>query len=244
MKQSIVITLGACVFTIVMGAYVFAYATTVRDPVEWKDGDVVVQDAKVADVLPVFAATGGYTHVGIVEAREGGAVVIEAADKVRETPVREFLKRSEGGAFAVFRVNSLSAVQGTAVVAAAKRQIGKSNDFFLRKDWEQLYSSELVRLAFSDAGVDLGRPQRLGKLPGDFAMVRAQFLRAWVSNEDCRKRNLEQDACWALLAKQEVITPASIVSDPRMTKIFEVAKAEKRSFAVSRAGEGEQPPPP
>lgn len=244
MKQSVVITLGACVFTIVLGAYLFAYATTVRDPIEWKNGDVIVQDANVAEILPVFAATGSYTHVGIVEAREDGAVVIEVTDKVRETPVREFLKRGEGGAFAAFRVNSLSAAQGEAVVAAAKRQIGKPNDFFLRKDWERLYSSELVRLAFEDAGVTVGRPQRLGKLPGDFAMVRAQFLRMWSTDEDCRKRNLDQDGCWAQLAKQEVITPASIVNDPRMTKIFEVAKPEGAPFDITRAGESEQPAPP
>jgi hypothetical protein len=244
MKPNFVVILGACVSAIVLGAYLFAYATTVRDPVEWRNGDVVVQDARVADVLQVFAATGGYSHVGIVEAREGGAVVIEAADKVRETPVHEFLKRSEGGAFAVYRLNSLSAEQGDAVVAAARRQIGKPNDFFLRRDWEQLYSSELVRLAFADIGLDVGRPQRLGKLPGDLSTVRAQFMRTWVSNEDCRKRNLEQDACWALLAKQEVITPASIVGDARMTKIFEIAKAEKQPFTLTRASDTAGAPAP
>lgn len=244
MKQSVVITLGVCVFAIVLGAYLFAYATTVRDPVEWKNGDVIVQDANVADMLPVFAAAGSYTHIGIVEAREGGAVVIEAAEKVRETPVREFLKRGDSGAFAIYRLNSLSDAQGAAVVAAARRQIGKPSDFFLRRDWEQLYSSELVRLAFSDIGLDVGRPQRVSKMPGDFGTVRAKFQRSWANNEDCRKRNLTADACWTLVAKQEVTTPASIVGDARMTKLFEVAKPEKQPFALSRASDkGEDPAP-
>ena len=62
-------------------------------------------------------------------------------------------------------------------------------------------------------------------------------MRAWSTNEDCRKRNLTQDQCWAAQAKQEVVTPSSIVNDNRMTKIFEVAKAEKKGFTLSRAND-------
>jgi hypothetical protein len=237
MKPNIVITLGVAVFTIVLAAYLFAYATTVRDPVEWKNGDVIVQDARVAEILPVFAATGGYTHVGVVEVRDGEAVVIEAADKVRETPTREFLKRGEGGAFAVYRLNSLTPEQGAAVAAAARRQIGKPNDFFLRRNWEQLYSSELVRLAFSDVGIEVGRSQRLGKIPADLTAVRSQLMRAWTNNEDCQKRKFDFEQCWVMISKQEVVTPASIVEDKRMTKVFEVAKPEKQPFALSRASD-------
>lgn len=235
MKPSIAITLGSGVFAILMGAYLFAYATTVRDPVEWKDGDVIVQDSDVENILPVFAAEGGFTHVGVVEARPEGAVVIEAADKVVETPMRTFLSRSHDGAFAVYRLNNLTPEQGKAVVAAARRQLGKPNDYFLRKNWEQLYSSELVRLAFADAGIDVGRPTKMGRLPGDLGTVRSQVMRQWSSNEDCQRRNLAASQCWDYLAKQEVVTPSSIVNDTRMTKIFEVAKAEKRGFTLSRA---------
>lgn len=244
MKPSIVIILGAGVFTIVMAAYLFAYATTVRDPVEWKNGDVIVQNSTVENILPVFAAAGGYTHVGIVEAREGGAVVIETTDKVRETPMREFLSRSEGGAFAVYRLNALNAEQGNTVVAAARRQIGKPNDFFLRRNWEQLYSSELVRLAFNDIGIEVGRPQRIGRVAGDLGVVRSHFVRAWSTNEDCQRRNLAQEQCWDMIAKQDVITPASIVGDRQMTKIFEVAKAENRPFTLSRASDKTDDPAP
>ena len=60
MKPNVAITLGSGVFAIVLGAYLFAYATTVRDPVEWKDGDVIVQDSDVENILPLFAAEGGW----------------------------------------------------------------------------------------------------------------------------------------------------------------------------------------
>lgn len=242
MKTSIAVTLGSGVFAVVLGAYLFAYATTVRDPVEWQDGDVIVQDSKVANVLPLFAAEGGFTHVGVVEARPEGAVVIEAADKVVETPMRVFLARSEDGAFAIYRLNGLTPEQGKGVVAAARRQLGKPNDFFLGKSWDQLYSSELVRLAFADVGVDVGRPQKVSRIAGDLGSVRSRFVREWSSNADCHKRNLSQEQCWAQLTKQEVVTPSSIVNDNRMTKIFEVAKAEKKGFTLSRANEKDEAP--
>jgi hypothetical protein len=243
MKTSIAITLGSGVFAVLLGGYLFAYATNMREPVEWKDGDVIVQDSKVERILPVFAAEGGFTHVGVVEARPDGAVVIEAADKVVETPMRAFLARSEDGVFAVYRLNGLTAEQGKAVVDAARRQIGKPNDFFLRRSWDQLYSSELVRLAFADVGVEVGRPQRMTRIADDLTAVRSSFMREWSTNEDCRKRNYTQDQCWAVQAKQEVVTPSSIVNDARMTKIFEVAKAEKKGFTVSRANDKKDAPP-
>lgn len=227
MKTSVVVTLGASVFAILLGAYLFAYATTVRDPVEWKSGDLIVQDSKVADVLPLFGGDGsGITHIGIVDVRDGHAVVIEAAEKVVETPVSTFLSRGKDKAFSIYRLTSLNDEQRETVAAAARRQLGKPNDYFLRRSWDQLYSSELVRLAYSDIGFDLGRLQRLGKAGGDMTKVRSQFLRKWAANEDCQKRRFDSEQCWAMMIKQEIVTPASIVADAHMTKIFEVKGPE------------------
>jgi len=227
MKTSVVVTLGASVFAILLGAYLFAYATTARDPVEWKSGDLIVQDSKVADVLPLFGGDGsGITHIGIVDVRDGHAVVIEAAEKVVETPVSTFLSRGKDKAYSIYRLTSLNGEQQKAVAEAARRQLGKPNDYFLRRSWDQLYSSELVRLAYSDIGFDLGRLQRLGKAGGDMTKVRSQFQRKWAANEDCQKRRFDSEQCWAMMIKQEVVTPASIVADAHMTKIFEVKAPE------------------
>lgn len=242
MKQWVAIALGGALFAIVLAAYLISYATTVRDPVEWKSGDLVVQNAKVGDTLPVFAADGsGMTHIGIVEVGAEGPVVIEAADKVTVTPLSTFLKRGKDGVFSVYRVAALNDEQRAKVVAAARRQLGKPNDIFLRRSWDALYSSELVRLAYSDVGFDLGRVQKLGKVTSDLAMVRSQFSRVWASNEDCSRRNLDAEQCWTVVVKQEVITPASIVADAHVTKIYET-KARGVSFAFSRPKEA--PPAP
>jgi Permuted papain-like amidase enzyme, YaeF/YiiX, C92 family len=242
MKTSVVATLGAIVFAILFGAYLFAYATTARDPVEWKSGDLVVQNSKAADILPLFAADGsGVTHIGIVDVREDGAYVIEAAEKVVATPMRAYLARGKDDAFSVFRVPSLSDAQRKQVVEAASRQLGKPNDYFLRRSWDQLYSSELVRLAYRDIGFDIGKVQKLGKVTGDLSPVRSQFLRKWMANEDCQKRRFDSDQCWAMMLKQDVVTPSSIVADAHMTKIFEV-KAPSNSITLTSMTEKKAEP--
>jgi hypothetical protein len=233
MKPPVAVVLGGALFTILLSAYLFAYATTVRDPVEWKSGDLIVQDSKVADMLPLFAADGsGMTHIGMVDVREDGAVVIEAADKVVETPVRAFLARGKGSAYSVYRLAALNDAQRAAVVAAARRQMGKPNDFFLRRNWEQLYSSELVRLAYSDIGFDLGRMQKVMKV-GDLTGVRSMFTRKWAADEDCQKRRLDAEQCWAMFTKQEVVTPSSIVAHEQLVKIHEVKATEPATMTTA-----------
>jgi hypothetical protein len=237
MKSWVTTTLGAALFVLLLGAYLFAYATTVRDPVEWKSGDLVVLNMRETETLPLFAADGsGVTHIGIVEAGETGAVVIEAAKQVVETPLREFLSRGRGNAYAVYRIAALTDQQRSAVVAAARRQLGKPNDYFLRRNWDQLYSSELVRLAYNDIGFDLGRQQRISKIAGDLSGVRSQFSRNWMAHDDCRRRNLDMDQCWTLVSKQEVVTPASIVADAHMTKVYEVKAPDKTVTLSNFAG--------
>jgi hypothetical protein len=221
MKPTVAAILGAGVFSTLLGAYLVSYATTVRDPVEWKTGDVIVQDSSVEKVLPVFNADGsGATHIGVIEVKPDGAVVIESADKVRETPVREFIAQGKNKAFAVYRIENLSEQQAASVAAAARRQIGKPADYFLRRSWDALYSSELVRLAYGDIGFDLGRTQRLSSIVKDLGPVRSQFRRMWSAEPDCSKRNLDPETCWTLVAKQEVITPSAIVADSQLTKIY------------------------
>lgn len=221
MKSSVAITLGSAVLAVLLGAYLVASATTVREPVEWRNGDLVVQDASVGQSLPVFENDGtGFSHIGIVEKKQEGTFVIETVDSVRETPMKEFLARGKNRDFAVYRVNELNEKQTTAVVEAAKRQLGKPGDMFLRRNWEELYSSELVKLAYNDIGVDLGRTQRMGTIGKDVTPVKAQFGRNWSSNPDCRRRNLDKEQCWTLVSKQDVITPSAIVNDSKATKIY------------------------
>ncbi|MEQ1864797.1 MAG: YiiX/YebB-like N1pC/P60 family cysteine hydrolase [Micropepsaceae bacterium] len=224
MKGSVAAIFGGVGFAVVLGAYLWSYATTARDPVEWKTGDLIVQRSRVAQVLPLFAADGsGMTHMGIVDASPAdGVVVIEVTDVVRETPIREFLARDEG--IGVYRLEALSDAQRLATVAAARRQLGKPADYFLRRSWDAFYPSELARLAYGDIGFDLGRTQKLSSVASDLSGVKSQFGRRWNENADCNRRHLDQEQCWVMVAKQEVITPANIVGDSQLTKVYSSLK--------------------
>lgn len=224
MKGSVGAIFGGVGFAVILGAYCWSYATTERDPVEWKTGDLIVQNAKGTDVLPVFAADGsGMTNIAIVDASApDGAVVIEVTDVVRETPIREFLARGTG--VGVYRLEALSDAQRLATVAAARRQLGKPADYFLRRSWDAFYPSELARLAYGDIGFDLGRTQKLSSVAPDLSAVKSQFGRRWNENADCSRRHLDQEQCWMLVAKQEVITPANIVGDSQLTKVYSSLK--------------------
>ena len=222
MKPAVAMTLGAGAFAIILGGYLIAYATTVREPVAWKTGDLIVQDSAVETTLPVFAADGsGMTHIGLVDVTpDNGAVVIEVTDNVRETPMKEFIARGKDKAIAVYRLEALSDQQRQATVAAARRQLGKPSDYYLRRSWDAFYSSELVKLAYGDIGFDLGRMQKISAIAKDMTTVRSVFARAWADDKDCSKRNFDSEQCWAMVAKQEVITPSSIVNDSQLAKVY------------------------
>jgi hypothetical protein len=222
MKPAVAMTLGAGAFTVILGGYLIAYATTVREPVAWKTGDLIVQDSTVEGMLPVFAADGsGMTHIGLVDVTaDNGAVVIEVTDTVRETPMRDFIARGKDKAIAVYRLEALSDAQRSATVMAARRQLGKPSDYYLRRSWDAFYSSELVHLAYGDIGFDLGRMQKISAIAKDLTSIRSAFGRNWGDDKDCVKRNFDSEQCWAMVEKQEIITPASIVGDSQMTKVY------------------------
>ena len=222
MKPAIAITLVAGAFTIILGGYLIAYATTVHDPVEWKSGDLIVQNSNAETMLPVFAADGsGITHIGLVDVTpDNGAVVIEVTDVVRETPIHEFIDRGTDGTYAVYRLEALNDQQRQATVTAARRQMGKPGDYFLRRSWDAFYSSELVHLAYGDIGFELGRPQKILAVSKDLTAVESMFGRSWSDDKDCTKRNLDAEQCWDVVSKQEIITPSSIVGDRQMTKLY------------------------
>jgi hypothetical protein len=241
MKSSVLIVLGGSLFVILLSAYLISYATTVRDPVEWKNGDLIVLNAPEDNTLPLFAADGsGYTQIGIVATGDDGATVIATTEKVAEIPLRHFLAQAQDNGIAVFRIESLKDDQRTAVVTAARRQLGKANDYYFARGWDRLYSSEFVRLAYNDIGLNLGRLTRIGKLKGDLGMVQSQFSRNWTANDECRRRNLDLEGCWGIMIKQEVVTPASIVADANMKKIYEVKAEKPETFATYMTDAGQQ----
>ena len=225
MKNHVQMTFYGSAVVVAFAAYLWASVTTPPSPVEWKNGDLIVQDTKIEPILPVFMGDEtGATHIGIISVTESGPMVIEAAETVIETPLWEYIKRGKGKNYAAYRVPTLTSQQAEAVVAMARAQLGKPNDFFLDEARDQIYSSELVSMAYQSVGIALGRTQRLGKIIKEQSQVQSKFSGNWASNKNCKRRYLDHEQCWDLVARHEVITPAAIVSDEHVKQLFNSIK--------------------
>lgn len=212
---------------------------------DWRDGDLVVQQATDVPVLPVFGdADNPPVHIGIVTLTPDGPMVIEARDTVVETPLKTFLAAGYSPDYVVYRVASLDATRSAAVVAAARTMLGRPGDFFLDETPERLYSSELVRLAFRKAGVSLGRTDRMRTLARGNRNVQVQFGSKWLNSVPCRKRYLDSSQCWNTVGGYEVAPPQWIMADPQVAEIFATPAAPlalRIAQPTSMAGTRDEP---
>ena len=130
-------------------------------------GDVVFQSLPRGPLVNAIegATQSRYSHCGLVAFENGQWVVYEAFDGVSQTPLRKWLGRGRGGAFAVYRLKEEHRSGIPATLAAAKEQIGRKYDTRYRLGGDEVYCSELIYLAYQKAtGEALGKTVRLEQL--------------------------------------------------------------------------------
>ncbi len=221
MRTDVALTIGAGVAGFALCAYLVTYATTRHEPVEWQDGDLVFQTATTfPNQMILDASASPLTNVGIVAVTPDGPTVIEVGEKVDEISVRDFVAKGTDGTISVYRAKKLTPEQGHQVVAAARRYLGKPYDTFFDKGSDDIYSGELVRLAFNDIGLTLGQMVRLDKLAKGLPAFESVYDQQWQSLRDCHARNFDHEACWTYVLKQQLTTPASIAADEQVALIY------------------------
>lgn len=226
---------GAAIVVVFCG-YLWSTATSGINPVQWQDGDLIVQRSYASHVLPVFARNGeAPAQIGIVQVTEQGPVVIEATDTVTETPLADFIARGSSGQYAAYRIPGLTTIQANVVIAAARARIGTPGDFFLDEEPDHIYSSELVRMAFGSVGIRFEHTDRLGDLAKGNPAVSSDFIGRWTESKPCKRRYLDYDQCWSVIARNEVITPDTIVTDPHVQKIYETPGMDQQLLAQGNA---------
>jgi hypothetical protein len=189
-----------------------------------QSGDLVFQTTAPMRTLHIMAATRSlYTHVGIVEIRPDGVpMVIEAAGPVRETGLNSWLKNGVADRVTVKRLDSLDPDEEAHIVAAAKTYLGKPYDNLYRFDKDKIYCSELIYDAFRDgAGLTLGKVQTVSELHADNPFVRRVIERLWRAHPDCKSQKADDfEACYKVIMKQKLITPAAVAADPRLRTVY------------------------
>lgn len=137
-----------------------------QDRSRLQSGDIVFRRGRDAVSGMVLALDGRlpYSHVGIVDVEEGRVWVIHASPaegsetegKVKREAIEIFSDQERAALIGVYRMPRLTAKEARQVVSAARGYLGRPFDagFDLGED-QRIYCSELVWLAYRQAGVEL-----------------------------------------------------------------------------------------
>jgi len=175
-----------------------------------KDGDIVFHSSRSSQSVAVQHATHSkYSHMGIVFIEDGNAVVLEAVQPVKRTPLAEWIARGEGGHFVAKRLRDadslLSPEKLKRLRSEGSRYRGKAYDLYFEWSDDRIYCSELVWKMYKRAlGIEIGRTQRLAELDLSDPAVQAKIRERW-------KGSPPQD--------EIVISPAAMFASERLVTV-------------------------
>jgi Permuted papain-like amidase enzyme, YaeF/YiiX, C92 family len=199
-------------------------AVSAKDLPPLKNGDIIFQTSRSSQSTAILAASRSlYTHMGIVQIGTDGKVsVVEAVGPVKSTPIDEWMKRGLGQRIAVKRMKGLSTEAANNVLSAAHRYDGLPYDIFFLPAKDEIYCSELVRLAFDEgAGLALGQWQQVKALRLDNIAARKLIERRWRKHPLCQPAEAGTfESCYAKIIEQSLVTPASIAADSKLELVY------------------------
>ena len=141
-----------------------AGAAGARTPPRWRPDLPIGLSGESTLVMHVDRKS-AYSHVGLVDIRDGGAYVIhvepgetERESRIRREPLAVYLGPSRADAYGLFHIAPADTVRGNAAVAAALRYRASGISFDHRFDTEStdaMYCTELIWRAYAEAGLDL-----------------------------------------------------------------------------------------
>lgn len=177
-----------------------------------RDGDIIFHSSRSAQSEAVQRATRSpFSHMGIVYLREGAALVFEAVQPVRHTPLDRWIGRGARGEFVVKRLVEADRLL-TEDALARMHAIGatfEGRPYDLVFEWgdEQLYCSELVWKVYQRAlGIEIGALQTLDAFDLSHPAVARKLLERWGGPPPM---------------DQQVISPVAIFDSPLLETVFD-----------------------
>jgi Permuted papain-like amidase enzyme, YaeF/YiiX, C92 family len=219
-------TLVKILFAVCVVIYGWLALTSVsaKDLPPLRNGDIVFQTSRGSQSSAILLASlSAYSHMGIVElGKDGAPLIVEAVGPVKSTALDDWIKRGLGGRVAIKRLTSLTPSQGQRIIRAAHEFDGLPYDLYFMSTTDQIYCSELVRLAFSNgASITLGTIQRAKELYLDNIASKRLIKKRWQKHPLCQNANAEKfESCYAEILEQELVTPASIYNDPKLDLVY------------------------
>lgn len=184
-----------------------------------QDGDLIFHSSRSFQSAAIMHATGSpITHMGIIQTTRFGPRVIEAHVVVRDLALLHWVFHGRNAGFIIRRHPGLRPRQAQAIVQEALRLRGRPYDLMFYMDNQRPYCSEFAYVLFKRQGLELGKLQRLGDLDLSHPAVQALLDRRARRHPKCS--GLQDIAsCKQVLLRQPLITPRSILEDPRLVTV-------------------------
>jgi len=201
--------------------YLFFCCQAFAEEPVFESGDLIFQTSGSNQSYAImWASKSLFSHVGVIEREGDKFYVLEAIGKVSRTPIKKWIKRGRLGRYAVYRLDKLTAANRAAVVNAAKAYLGRPYDLYFHSGNREIYCSELVSMAFKDAGFDFGKYQKVRELDVDNAIVRRLVRQRWKRHPACKAGAKNFEDCWKKILDDELVTPLALTEDPRVKLLF------------------------
>ncbi|WP_337268183.1 YiiX/YebB-like N1pC/P60 family cysteine hydrolase [Oryzifoliimicrobium ureilyticus] len=214
-KVMAIVALIACLLA---GTF-FALADSAYPPLH--DGDLIFQTSTSSQSSAIIFASGSaFSHMGIIKNNNGELSVIEAAATVRETPLKDWIKRGLLKRTAIYRDPRLTPDKARELLSFARKLYGKPYDIFFSFNNDAIYCSELPYLAYQTIGLPIGTVQKVGDLNVNNVVVRKLFQSRWERDIECKERGFDFQQCYDYVLNQKLITPASIAGDSNLKMIY------------------------
>jgi Permuted papain-like amidase enzyme, YaeF/YiiX, C92 family len=197
------------------------YATANNDLPLLQDGDLIFQTSMSSQSSAILIATADpYSHMGIVKNDGKSVKIIEAAATVKETALQEWINRGLLKRIAIYRDPDLTQDQARQILSAARELYGKPYDIFFSFNNDTIYCSELPFLAYREAGISIGKIQKVSDLNFDNFLVKKIIRQRWQRHSECTSRQYDFEQCYKYILDQDLVTPASIANDSKFKRIY------------------------
>jgi len=177
-----------------------------------RNGDIIFHTSRSSQSKAIQLATNSpYSHMGIVYDYDGKLMVYEAIQPVKLTPLRDWIKRGEGGHYVVKRLKNADQVLTNAVLSkmkkAAEQYNGKNYDLYFEWSNDRIYCSELVWKIYKEAAnIEIGQLERLESFDLSSAAVQAKMKERYGDN---------------VPMDEQVISPAAMFNSNKLVTIIE-----------------------
>jgi len=187
-----------------------------------QNGDIIFQTSWTNQSIAIgLASTSLFIHTGIIKQTPQGFSVIEAGDHVHDTPLIPWIHRGILSRFSIYRYAGLQPEQTARIVTAATAYYGEPYNMYFSFEKGSMYCSELVYTAYKDAGIPLGKVEKISELNINNRFTKEIIETRWHNYPACRDHVTNFEQCYNLILNGDIITPSSLAHDAHLARIFD-----------------------